>query len=52
MALRCIDTSRRIPLLPIVSNTNDEYGPGNPFNDFMKRPASSTITGFEQIENA
>jgi len=46
------DTNRKIPLLPIALNTNEEYGPGKPFNDFMKSPSSSTITGFEQIENA
>src|SRR5579875_162603 len=40
-------TSLRMPLFPIVSNANDEYGPGNPLSESMKSPASSTITGLE-----
>jgi hypothetical protein len=41
------DSSFKIPLLPIVLKTKDEYDPGNPFNSWITSPSSSTITGLD-----
>ena len=38
--------SCKIPLLPMVLKTYEEYGPGNPHSESMKSPSSSTIIGF------
>lgn len=42
----------KIPLLPIVLNTYEEYGPGNPFKESMNKPSSSIMIGFLHFENA
>ena len=46
------ERSFRIPLLPIVLKTYEEYGPGKPFKESMNNPSSSIIIGFLHLENA